>query len=304
MNLRQIEVFRAVMLTGGLSDAARMLNVTQPGLSRAIKHLELQLNIKLFERIKGRLVATAEARELFEQIQRVYKGIQGVQSFALSLSGGATSTLRIVCSPSVGLDLVPRVISSLLKSTPNARFELEILPSPQLIDALLTGDADVGICAASIDHPLLRINTIGRMKMVCAAPLGSGLTKKSHATLSDMLKLPFIAFEQHTFQGKLVALAFQKAKKEFTPVVTVRFARTACSLVAAGAGVSIVDELTVANMAHGTIETYLIEPQLQIPISAITPLHRPIGTLTARFLKIVDSTLHTALTQKSKGGKS
>ena len=63
MNLRQIEVFRAVMLAGSVTDAARSLHVSQPGISRMLSHIELQLGLRLFERRKGRLLALTFARD-------------------------------------------------------------------------------------------------------------------------------------------------------------------------------------------------------------------------------------------------
>ena len=56
MRLRHIEVFNAVMLTGSVSAAARLINVTQPAVSRILAHAELQLGFALFHRLKGRLV--------------------------------------------------------------------------------------------------------------------------------------------------------------------------------------------------------------------------------------------------------
>ena len=58
MRLRHIEVFNAIMLTGSVSAAARLINVTQPAVSRILSHAELQLGFALFERVKGRLTAT------------------------------------------------------------------------------------------------------------------------------------------------------------------------------------------------------------------------------------------------------
>jgi DNA-binding transcriptional LysR family regulator len=55
MNLRQIEVFRAMMLAGSVTDAARLLHVSQPGISRMLGHIELQLGLTLFERGRGKL---------------------------------------------------------------------------------------------------------------------------------------------------------------------------------------------------------------------------------------------------------
>jgi DNA-binding transcriptional LysR family regulator len=65
LSLRQIEVFHAVMLTGSLSEAGRMLFVTQPAVSRILASAENRLRYPLFERVKGRLHPTPEARRLF-----------------------------------------------------------------------------------------------------------------------------------------------------------------------------------------------------------------------------------------------
>lgn len=64
MRLRHIEVFNAVMLTGTVSRAARLISVSQPAVSRILQHAELQLGFALFQRSKGRLVATPEALTL------------------------------------------------------------------------------------------------------------------------------------------------------------------------------------------------------------------------------------------------
>ncbi|WP_418320652.1 LysR family transcriptional regulator [Piscinibacter sakaiensis] len=303
MNLRQIEIFRAVMLSGSISDAARLLNVTQPGISRAVKHLEQQLGVRLFQRLKGRLLATEEARQLFERIQQVYKGVQTVQAFAGSLGDGSHSTLRIVCGPSLGLQVVPRVISNLLRRMPSARFEMEVLSSLALVDALVMGHADVGVGAAAIDHPLLRIKRIGQMRMVCVGPREYGLASKAKVSANDVSKLPLISFDTHTTQGQLVARALSKLEPPVAPVVSVRFAHTACSLAAAGVGVAFVDELTAASVAAGNIDILPITPALHIPVFSASPLHRPLGTLAALFMDEVAETFKAALKSPSLEGQ-
>lgn len=65
MRLRHIEVFNAVMQTGSVSAAARLINITQPAVSRTLQHAELQLGFALFQRARGRLTPTNEALALF-----------------------------------------------------------------------------------------------------------------------------------------------------------------------------------------------------------------------------------------------
>lgn len=295
MNLRQIETFRAVMLSGGISDAARLLKVTQPGVSRTVKHLETQLGFRLFQRLKGRLIPTHEARLLFDQVQAVYQGVQGIDDFALLLRTGSHATLRVACSPSLGLEVVPQALASWWARAPSSRFALEILPSPALMDSVVSGQSDVGLCAAEVEHPMLRGIRLGSMDMVCIAPPHVNLGNKRYVSPADVAKLPFIAFDAQTHQGRQVRAAFDQAGMAFSPLATVRFARTACSLVAAGLGVAFVDPLT-ANHVHSVLRTHPIRPVIRIPILALTPLTRPVSTLVDNFVNDVSRQLKLALT--------
>ncbi len=79
MNLRQIEVFRAVMLRRSVTDAARMLGVSQPTLTKVLRHAEDQLGFRLFRREKGRLRPTEEAELLFTDADRIFRELQSLQ---------------------------------------------------------------------------------------------------------------------------------------------------------------------------------------------------------------------------------
>jgi len=72
LTLRQIEVIRAIMITGSVGGAARLLNVSSPGISRVMKHAEGLLGVKLFGRKGGRYTPTREASDICTQINGVY----------------------------------------------------------------------------------------------------------------------------------------------------------------------------------------------------------------------------------------
>ena len=107
MNLRQLEVFRAVMVAGSTVDAASMLYVSQPAVSNAIVQLENRLGFKLFERIKGRLHPTAEAKVLLAESERVFTDFNRVHNLAQELRDGKAGALRIAASPSIGQTIMP-----------------------------------------------------------------------------------------------------------------------------------------------------------------------------------------------------
>ena len=88
MNLRQLEIFEAVMRTGSLSAAARSLGVSQPAISKALRLAEQEAGFVLFRRIRGRLFPSPEAETLLPQVERVRSEIGAVSLLLKQLRDG------------------------------------------------------------------------------------------------------------------------------------------------------------------------------------------------------------------------
>ena len=110
MTLRQVEVIRAVMVTGTIGGAAKLLNVSAPGISRLVKYTEKSLGIRFFQRQGGRYFPTSEAQSIFEQINGVYKKVDDLTEIISKIGRGALSELRIGSVPSISQIMVPRAI--------------------------------------------------------------------------------------------------------------------------------------------------------------------------------------------------
>ena len=123
LNLRQIEVFRAIMMAGSISGAGRMLHVSQPAVSRVLALTETRLGYRLFERVKSRLSPTAEARRLYAEVEQVYGGIQRVNDLAASLGQSGAGMLKIVASASYGQRLVPMALGRFRDRNADARVD-------------------------------------------------------------------------------------------------------------------------------------------------------------------------------------
>ncbi len=78
MNARHLEVFRAIMRQGSLTAAAESLHVSQPAVSKVLRHFEAKIGYRLFERVGSRLVPTAEAHLLFHDADRIFREIEGL----------------------------------------------------------------------------------------------------------------------------------------------------------------------------------------------------------------------------------
>ena len=244
MNLRQIEVFRATMLTGSTADAARLLHVSQPGISRMIGHIELQLGVSLFERGKGRLRPTPEAHALYAEVEQVYRGVQRIDARAHALKSGGGLELRVLASPSTLLEVVPAALASLSVDYPDSRLYVETQLVREMVRLLSIGEADVGISSLPIDHAPLVTEVVGSWSLSCVFQRGHRFERESTVSLSEIVKERRIAFSPDTPQGRLVAEAYPDGIDPARQRIEVRSGQVACALAAAGAGVAVVDNLT------------------------------------------------------------
>lgn len=270
MNLRQIEVFRAVMLAGSVTDAARLLHVSQPGISRMMAHIELQLGLQLFERKKGRLLPTPEAQALYAEVSQVYGGIQRVTERAAELKSGARLSLRVLASPSTAIVAVPRAVAKLVSEYPAAKVFVETLPTREMVSRLTSREADVAISTVPLDNALLTSRLLGHWRLVCVFPKGHRLSAKRSLHPRDVLKEQLISFNRDTPQGRAIASWAASTKLDVRSSVEVRSGQMACALAASGGGVAIVDELTAQAFGVDKLDFRAITGSPTQTIHAVT----------------------------------
>src|SRR5262249_52780241 len=143
LTLRQIEVIRAIMVTGTVGGAARLLNVSAPGISRVMKHAEGLLGIPLFSRKSGRYTPTREAHDIFGQINGVYDKVADLQFVISRLKRGADLALKIGAVPSISAVMAPRAIAEVRRKYPDLLIDLDVLRLEEAIDYLLLGKGEV-----------------------------------------------------------------------------------------------------------------------------------------------------------------
>ena len=139
LTLRQIEVIRAIIVTGTIGGAARLLNVSSPGISRVMKHTEGALGLRLFIRRQGRYIPTPEAKDIFSQINAVYDKVEDLHFVIRRLESGAISELKIGSVPSIANVMVPRAIKRVREKYPKLLIDVDILKIEEAIDYLLLG---------------------------------------------------------------------------------------------------------------------------------------------------------------------
>ncbi|MCY4127568.1 MAG: LysR family transcriptional regulator, partial [Pseudomonas sp.] len=124
MNFKQIETFRAVMLSGSMTAAAQALHTSQPNVSRLIAQLERANGFKLFERVGGRLLPTDEGAQFFADVERAFIGLHSLETSAEHLKRGGTGQLRIGAVPSLTHGLLPKIIQRFRQQNPHVHISI------------------------------------------------------------------------------------------------------------------------------------------------------------------------------------
>ncbi len=261
LTLRQIEVIRAIMVTGSIAGAARLLNVAAPGISRLMKYSEDSLGIRLFDRRAGRYVPTPQARDIFDLLDTVHRKIEDLQSAVEGLGRGKSQELRIASVPSIANVMLPRAIAALRKRYPDLGLDIGILKIEEAIDYLLLGRGEAVAMSSRFDHPLIEFEPLASGRLVCIVPEGSALAGRSRITPAEMAQHPLIGINPKDPYGAIMVSIFANAGVDYRTNVKARFGTTVCALVKAGLGIAIIDQFTVAHGAMpGIVAIPIAEP--------------------------------------------
>ncbi len=278
MRLRQIEVFRAVMLMKTVSEAARYLHVSQPVVTRVLQHAELELGFKLFERGRGRMHPTPEAMVLFDEVGRVYADIERLRKIAAHLRHHGAGLLRVAATPSLAQSVLTRAVHRFGQKHPDASCRILTHHSADILQGLLAHEIDVGFAINPPRHEAIRAEVVGHGQMVLAVP--AGLSPPAATGLQDVLRgQPFIALDDRSPLGMLVQQRIGDAGLDAHARLEVQTYSLARALVESGAGVAIIDQNTAASGAMDAIAFHAIEPALSFDVVMLRAVHRASSVL-------------------------
>jgi len=254
MTLRQVEVIRAVMVTGTIGGAAKLLNVSAPGISRLVKYTERSLGIRFFQRQNGRYFPTSEAQNIFEQINGVYKKVEDLSGIISKIGHGALSELRVGSVPSISQVMVPRAIERVRRRYPDLGIDINILKIEEAIDYLLLGKGDCVAMSYRLDHSGLDFLPLASGELYCIVPLGHPLAGRKQVTAAEMTRYPLIGIDPNDPYGRIMSDIFARNKLSYDITIKARFGTTVCALVKAGLGIAVIDQFTVAHGGYPGVE--------------------------------------------------
>ena len=294
MNLRHIEIFHAVYVNGSVSAAARALHISQPSVSKTLRHAESLLGFPLFQRTTGRLVPTEDAHILFGEVSEIQDRVHALREAGRNLKRGTGGILRVSALPSLALDALPEAVAHFLRTHQGVRFDLQTVHHDDLLRKLYERETDIAIAyerpaAAPIGHRWLgegELVVLYREQDMPAAP--------PRLELECLRGKRFISLAASGPIGHLFTQELTRLDLDLDEVVSARTFYIATALVRQGVGMTVVDNFTAqASLAPG-LSVRPLTPELTFDVHAMFLLNRPPTALATDFLKTLARVIDAA----------
>jgi DNA-binding transcriptional LysR family regulator len=285
MNLRHIEIFHAVYVNGSVSAAARVLNVSQPSVSKMLRHAESLLGFQLFQRTNGGLVPTQDAHTLFTEVSEIQDRVHALREASRNLRRGVGGTLSISALPSLALDAIPTAVARFLRTHEDVKFDLQTVHHDDLLRKLYERETDIAIAYQVPPTAPLAHHWLGEGELVALYREQDMPDAPPRIELERLRGMPFISLATSGPTGQLFTQELQRLELELDEVVSARTFYIAAALVRQGVGMTIVDNFTAQAALGPGLAMRPLKPQLTFDIHAMFLINRPPGALATDFLK-------------------
>ncbi len=288
LTLRQIEAFRAIMVTGSVTQAANMLFVSQSAVSRILAELELQVGFKLFTRANRQLFPTNEGQAFFEEVERAFVGLEQLNSAAISIRDCQHGRLRLITIPSLTSTLMAGLVAKFAEMYPNISVSLEVQATQRLFEWIISQQSDVGLTTQPVDNPALSTQPVARGNAVCILPKNHHLADRPSIDVQDLHGERFISFKSDSVARHAIDKVFSESRCRREIHMEARTTDAVCGMVAAGLGVSVIGPVFDRGQIHHNLIVKPFTPSIPSDLVLLHPANKPVSRISQLFVDIVE----------------
>lgn len=299
IRFRQLQAFHAIVETGTVTGAARLLGISQPGISNLIAQLERETRLTLFERSRGRLLPTPEAGVLFQEVDTVVRGLDHVAQAVTDLQNKQGGQLQVACQHALSFAFLPRLIARFAEDRPDMAISFQSNYSPKIQEWVMAGLFEIGICERPLLYDALDVHPFA-LEMVMALPKGSPLARHRVLTPALMAGEPLIVMGPEHMTHSRLREAFDQAGVAMTTRVHTHLFKNMLSFVQAGMGAALLDPILVEQERAGGYVTRPFHPAIPLEMMVITSRARPLSQVGRAFLALLLAEI--AAVSPSNGG--
>lgn len=291
INLTDLELFTWIAETGSITAGARRMHLALASASERVQGMELALGVSLLRRERRGVSLTPAGQALLHHARLVAQQIDRLRGEIGEFSAGLRGRIRLLCNTSALTEYLPEVLGEYLAEHPNLDVELEEKPSHQIVPALLSGIADLGIVADSVDLGQLQTYPLRPDRLVLVCPPGHPLSAADGATFEQVLDWPMIGLTEGSGLHEHLAGHAAFLRRTIGYRVRLRSFEAIFAMVARGVGVAIGPISAARRAAHVTplaiveLTDAWASRQLMLCVRRRVDLPLPVSQLVDRLLR-------------------
>jgi DNA-binding transcriptional LysR family regulator len=291
LNLRQVEAFRAVFQTGSMTAAADLMGVTQPAISRLIRDLEAETEIRLFDRTGGRVTPTPDAVALIREVDRSFHGLDRIARAAIELRGRREVVLRIAASVAPSFFCLPAVIGRFHEAWPGVGLSLKTGSSPEVLDLVALQQCDIGVAVVPAEAPGVRIEPLPVQDVLCVLPASHPLAAKRVIRPQHLDGVPLLMISDYSLLQQRIMQCLDAAGIRKNIVFESSYSAPICGMIAENAGISLLDPLTARASQNERIAVRRFAPAVPYELKLIHSATRPPTERATAFAALLEQHL-------------
>ncbi len=292
MKLRHIEVFHALMTSGNMTEAAAKLHVSQPAVSQVLKHAEQTLGLTLFQRFKGRLVPTPEARALLPEVDDIFARLEALDRTAQGLRNSAAGTVMVAAIPAIASFVLPGLLSSFAAKRPQSRIVLRVLSSSQAQSSVRELKSDFALIhqPGGVLDTTLQSEVLHRGEVTCVMPRRHALASRRSVSPADLASMPLITPGPQSDLGARIEASFVALGVPRNVRIESSSSLAAIFMVTSGLGVALVESTGMLDHFPDLVEREF-RPHIETQVVLVTRSDRPKSRLAAAFKQHLSASL-------------
>ncbi|MFC3124235.1 LysR family transcriptional regulator [Pseudoroseomonas globiformis] len=281
--LRQLEAFLAVLSSGGVGQAAEMLSLSQPAVTKLLRALEEETDLPLFDRSRRRLRPTPEARRLAVEVEAMMGAARRVDQLVSDMRSAGVGELRIASLPLLGTVFMPRLLAAFAENEGQPRLALTVASSHEVLEAVGAGQAELGFVLPLEGMAPLEVAAPFRMPAVLVVPPGHRLAGSAGVAPREMEGEAMVMLGRQYRLRHMIDELFERHGVSRRITAETQNAEAAVAMAGAGLGCAVTDPVTAALGAPPERRVKL-SPTAEFHVHVLAPPGRPLSTLARRFL--------------------
>lgn len=292
MNLRfrQLQALHKVVESGTVSSAAEQLNISQPGVSNLLSQLEHTCQLKLFDRLKGKLIPTNEGLVLYNEVDTLVRGLAHVEQSVVDLQNKQTSKLQIASIHALSFGFMQAQIAQFSRQYENLSVSFQSQYSQKIQEWVDVGLFEIGVSEMPVATGPFN-TVVFKIETLCAMPSDHPLACHKVLTPSLLSGEPLIILGPQHMVTRRAKEAFVKAGARWNPVVHTHLFANKLSFIKEGMGIGLVDVISLRNNSSDRFITRPFAPNINLDVAIITSKSRPVSDTGQAFLGQLESRL-------------